>query len=57
MQMNDLPADLQIGILNSVISRLAMRLLRAGIDPETVPTQELPGEEEGANDGSGSPAC
>lgn len=48
MRMNDLQPDAQIDILSSLIARMSMRLLRAGIDPETVLTQPGPSPDERA---------
>ncbi|MDO5675824.1 MAG: hypothetical protein Q4G66_13070 [bacterium] len=44
--MADLPPDAQIDILGSLIGRMSMRLLRAGLDPETVLTQPGPSPDE-----------
>ncbi|NLZ16738.1 MAG: hypothetical protein GX087_03255 [Desulfobulbaceae bacterium] len=46
MQMSDLPTELQIKILENVITRLTMNLLRAGIGPEDVLNQAPPSSEE-----------
>lgn len=48
MRMRDLPVEIQFDILGVVIARLSMRLLRAGIDPETVLTQDAPSRDERA---------
>ena len=46
LTLGDFPNDTQIDILGVVIARLTMRLLRAGIDPESVLTQKAPSPEE-----------
>ena len=46
LTLGDFSNDTQIYILGVVIARLTMRLLRAGIDPESVLTQKAPNPEE-----------
>ena len=46
LTLGDFSNDTQIYILGVVIARLTMRLLRAGIDPESVLTQKAPSPEE-----------
>lgn len=48
MNMKDLPVEVQFDILGALIGRMSMRLLRAGIDPETVLTQPGPSPDERA---------
>lgn len=48
MTVGDLPRDMQRVVLENAIARLTMRLLRAGIDPEELLTQEAPSQEERA---------
>lgn len=52
LSMADLPSEAQVNILGAVIARLSMRLLRAGIDPETVLTQDAPSRDERAQMGA-----